>query len=156
MTNKPATAIDVLPFWVRMNEQIIQLIDYIPDDKMNWSPKPELWNFKGILLHFSMARHNWLANQIRDGEESPNLLAGTLTKEALQQQLVVSWQRLERFLSDPTKMTASYEGTYYGKPTTSTADYVAYLLLVHDVHHRADLFAYMALLGIEHPSVETP
>lgn len=155
MTNKPATAIDVLPFWARMNEQIIQLVDYIPDD-MNWSPKPELWNFKGILIHFCMARHNWLANTVRDGEESPNVLAGALAKEDLKHQLAVSWQRLERFLSDPAKMAASYEGTYYGKPTTFTADYVAYLLLVHDIHHRADIFHYLALLGIEHPSVETP
>jgi uncharacterized damage-inducible protein DinB len=156
VTNKPATAIDVLPFWARMNEQLIQLIDYIPDDKMNWSPKPELWNFRGILIHVSMARHNWLGNQIRDGEVSPDVLRESQTKDLLKRQLAVSWQRLERFLSDPEKMSASYDGMYYGKPTAFTADWLAYHLLEHDVHHRADLFTYMALLGIEHPNVETP
>ena len=33
---------------------------------------------------------------------------------------------------------------------------IASHLLEHDVHHRADLFHYLALLGIEHPEVETP
>ncbi len=156
MTSKPATAIDVLQYWTRLNEQLIQLIDYIPDDKLNWSPKPELWNFRGILVHFSFARHNWLGNQIQDGEPSPTLLAGSLGKQDLRQQLAASWLRLERFLSDAEKMSATYDGLYYGKPTTFTADWVAYHLLEHDVHHRADLFTYMALLGVDHPSVETP
>lgn len=156
MTGKPATAIDILQYWSRLNGQLIQLVDCIPDDQLNWSPKPELWNFRGIIIHFSMARHNWLANQIKDGKPVPNLLAGSLGKHDLKVQLADSWARLERFLSDPEKMSGEYDGVYYGKPTTFTADWLAYHLLEHDVHHRADLFSYMALLGVDHPNVETP
>ncbi len=50
--------VDVTGQWARLNEQLVSLVDVIPDDKLNWSPKPELWNFKGILLHIAMARHN--------------------------------------------------------------------------------------------------
>jgi len=37
-----------------------------------------------------------------------------------------------------------------------SAQRIAYHLLEHDIHHRADIFHYLALLGIEHPQVETP
>ena len=155
MTNNPATAIDILPFWARLNGQLIQLIDYIPDGKLNWSPKPELWNFRGILIHFSMARHNWLGNQVRDGWPFPDLLSGDTSKDGIKKQLASSWQRLERFLSDPARMSGSYQGMYYDKLTTFSGDWLAYHLLEHDIHHRADIFHYLALLGIEHPNVET-
>ena len=156
MATRTPAPIDVLPYWSRMNDQLIQLVDYIPDDKLNWCPLENLWNFRGILLHLSMARHNWLANTVRDGDPSPEVLREGQTKEQLKHQLAVSWLRLEHFLSDPAKIAASYDGVYYDKPTTFTADWIAYHLLEHDVHHRADIFHYLALLGIEHPSVETP
>ena len=34
--------------------------------------------------------------------------------------------------------------------------HVAFHLLEHDIHHRADLLLYLALLGIETPQVWTP
>jgi uncharacterized damage-inducible protein DinB len=33
---------------------------------------------------------------------------------------------------------------------------VAFHLLEHDIHHRADIFLYLALLGIETPQVSVP
>jgi uncharacterized damage-inducible protein DinB len=45
---------------------------------------------------------------------------------------------------------------YFGEPYSFSGHWLAYHLLEHDVHHRADIFAYLALLGIEHPQVETP
>ena len=65
--------LDITPVWARFNESLIALVDRIPDDQMNWSPKPELWNFRGILLHIADARDNWMRDQIKDGEEPPNV-----------------------------------------------------------------------------------
>jgi uncharacterized damage-inducible protein DinB len=38
----------------------------------------------------------------------------------------------------------------------ATGHWIAFHLLEHDIHHRADIFHYLALLGIETPSVGTP
>ena len=65
--------IDITPTWARFNEGLIRLVDYIPDDKLNWSPKPELWNFRGILLHVANARDNWLGGAVKDGVDAPNV-----------------------------------------------------------------------------------
>ncbi len=151
--------IDVASEWPKLSEQLVSLVDVVPDDKMNWSPKPELWNLRGILLHVPMARYNWLASNVKDGEATVDVgefLREGQTKDGMRQHLRLSWERLERFLSAPGKLDATYELSYYGEPHKLTGHWVAYHLLEHDIHHRADIFHYLALLGIEHPNVETP
>jgi uncharacterized damage-inducible protein DinB len=157
MTTTTFPPLDVTAIWARVNEQIVTLSDCIPDDKMNWSPKPELWNFRGILLHVAGARHGWLEGTVKDGETSPvDLYQVGQTREGMKDQLRLSWRRMERFLSDPAKLAATYKGMYFGEEQSFTGHWLAYHLLEHDIHHRADIFHYLALLGIEHPHVETP
>ncbi len=40
MTASTFQPLDIAPVWARMNDTIVRLVDYIPDDKLNWSPKP--------------------------------------------------------------------------------------------------------------------
>ena len=148
--------LDIVDQWPRLNEQLISLVGVVPDDKLNWSPQRGLWNFRGIFLHISISRHNWLASVVRDGEPSPDVLREGQTNDGMKQQLRLSWQRLERFLRDPVRLAASYEDVWYDEPHTLTGHWLAFHLLEHDIHHRADIFHYLALLGIEHPQVETP
>ena len=97
-------ALDITKYWVPLNEQLISLVDLIPDEQMDWSPKPELHNFRGILIHISNARDNWLGYTVQDGETPPDVLREGQTREGLKEQLRRSWARMERFLSDERKL----------------------------------------------------
>ncbi len=156
MSGRAFPPLDIADQWPKLNEQLVSLVDIIPDDKWNWRPQRGLWNFRGIFLHIPMARHNWLANMIKDGEQTPDVLQEGQTNEGVKEQLHRSWQRLERFLSDAARLAANYNVVYYDEPQTFTGHWIAYHLLEHDIHHRADIFHYLALLGVEHPNVETP
>ncbi len=157
MTASAFASLDIVPMWARLNDGIVRLVDYIPDDKLNWSPKPELWNFKGILVHLCGARHGWLADAVRDGAQSPDVIREAQTKEGIKRHLDLSWKRLERFLSNREQVAATHEGTHPdGEPFALSGHWIAYHLLEHDLHHRSDIFHYLALLGIEHPQVGTP
>ena len=175
-------ALAITTYWAPLNEQLIGLIDLIPDEQMNWSPKPELHNFRGILIHVSMSRHGWLTYTVKDGETSPDVLREGQTKEGLKEQLRLSWARMERFLSDQAKLSAVYEDDFRdatpediaalsttppaasGSPVRErpggnvsvTGNWIAFQQLEHDVHHRADIFHYLALLGIEHGEIQAP
>ncbi len=155
MTAPTPLPLDVAPFWERLNDGIVRLVDYIPEDKVNWSPKPELWNFKGTLLHMLAVRHAWLGHDVKDGVATPDVLRDAQSKEAIKDHFGISWVRIERFLSNGKQLEATYhnEGNRY---ETYTGHWIAYHLLEHDIHHRADIFHYLALLGIEHPDVGTP
>jgi uncharacterized damage-inducible protein DinB len=153
-TNSPLARIDVAPTWRRFNDGLIRLVDYVPDDKMNWSPKPELWNFRGILLHIAATRDGWLGNDVKDGIEAPDVWRTVRSKSEIQEAYRRTWERVERFLRDEPKLDAIYGGGGGFDPVNG--HWIAFHLLEHDIHHRADILHYLALLGIETPDVGTP
>lgn len=152
MSDAAFPRIDVTPTWARLNEELVTLVDLVPDDKMDWSPKPELWNFRGILLHVASARDLWLRRDVQDGLEAPDVTTTVRTKPEIQQALRRTWERLAVFLSDEAKLDAAYTTPW----ETTNGHWIAFHALEHDVHHRADIFHYLALLGIETPGVGTP
>jgi uncharacterized damage-inducible protein DinB len=143
-----------------MNDTLIRLVDYIPDDQINWSPKPELWNFRGILIHIAGARDGWLGGVVRDGDPAPSAYETARSKDDIKRAYRRTWERLERFLSDPAKLAATYRDEWQDDGETKSSlvsgHWIAFHLLEHDIHHRADIFHYLALLGIETPDVGTP
>jgi uncharacterized damage-inducible protein DinB len=145
--------LDLTPTWARFNDELIRLVEYVPDDKINWSPKPELWNFRGILLHIASARDLWLHRTVQDGIDAPDVWRTARTKAEIQQAYRRTWERLQAFLRDEKKLNATYPGDE-GVPLSG--HWIAFHLLEHDIHHRADIFHYLALLGIETPGVGTP
>lgn len=164
MSNTSYPPVDITAQWGRLNDTIIELVNYVPDDKLDWSPRENLWNFKGILLHILMTRDGWLGGFVKDGEEAPNLFENTRSKADIQRELRRSWDRLSRFLSDPARLTASYRWGTEGSSEEElqifdkeeSGHWVAFHLLEHDIHHRSDIFHYLALLDIEHPEIGTP
>ncbi len=151
--------LDITAFWAPLNQHLIDLVDRIPDEKLDWCPRPDLHNFKGILIHIAWARNAWMARDVQDGEETPDVLGEGQTREGLKEQLRLSWARMERFLSSQQRLDASYDvpdGGHAGGTHSRRGHWLAYHGLEHDVHHRADIFYYMALLGIDHGEVETP
>ena len=152
MTDVPSPGIDITPTWARFNDGLVRLVDYVPDDQINWSPKPELWNFRGILLHIADARDGWLGGDVKDGVIAPNVWQTVRTKAEIQGAFRRTWERLERFLADQQKLDA----TYADEGEAVTGHWIAFHLLEHDIHHRADILHYLALLGIETPDVTTP
>ena len=141
-------------YWAPVNDQLLSLVDLIPDDRLDWSPKPELFNFRGILVHISMGRHTWLTRDVQDAESSPDVLAEGQTKQDLKEQLQVSWMRMERFLANPDQLNATY--VIRGGPVRRDGHWIAFHGMEHDIHHRADIFHYLALLGIDHGEIEAP
>jgi uncharacterized damage-inducible protein DinB len=145
--------IDVTATWGRFNEGLIRLVDYVPDDKLNWSPKPELWNFRGILLHIAATRYGWMSVDGPDGEQlARDVWQTARSKTDIQEAYRRSWDRLVSFLGDESKLA----GTYDDGGQAVSGHWIAYHLLEHDIHHRADILHYLALLDVQTPDVGTP
>ena len=62
----------------------------------------------------------------------------------------------ESFTDDLHYIQGALEATYEDSDGPVTGHWVAFHLLEHDLHHRSDIFHYLALLEIEHPDVGTP
>jgi uncharacterized damage-inducible protein DinB len=148
-----AQRIEIMPYWATVQRDLLALVDLIPDERMDWSPKPELWNFRGILLHIAAVREGWLGGLVKLEGQSIDVWGTVRTKEQIKDAYARTWERVERFLGDSAKLDAVYDRD---DGTPVTGHWIAFHLLEHDIHHRADIFHYLALLGIETPDVGTP
>ncbi len=148
--------LDILPTWKNLNDMLVELVDRVPDDKMEWSPKPELWTFHHTFLHLAEAREQWMNRAINDGETDIGVYQNVHTKQEIKIALRQTWERIHRTFNDQEKLDATYRDRYWAAAPLRTGHWVAFHLLEHDLHHRADMLLYLALLGIETSQVWTP
>ncbi len=145
------SGVDVVPIWRRLNEQLIELVEHIPDKRFDWAPKPEMWSFRRLFVHVAEAREQWMTRAINDGEQ--NLVGErVLSVEQIKDALRDTWERIERTFTDQSKLDATYKDKWWAKAPLYNGHWVAFHLLEHDIHHRADMLMYLAMLGIEVPS----
>jgi uncharacterized damage-inducible protein DinB len=147
--------LDVTPMWARINDELIELLDLFPDDKLDWSPQPERRNARGILLHICIGRHGMMQVIVKDGKQAPEVLKEGQTRDGLREQLRVSWERFQPFLSDAAALAREYEVPFDGKTARVNGHRLAFGHLEHDIHHRGELGGYLTLLGIERPEPDT-
>ena len=156
MTNDTVPRLAITAQWGRLNDTIIALVDYVPEDKLEWSPREELWTFRRILAHLAFTRHNWTGNFLTQKIKPEDVFDKTTTKAGIAEVLRESWARVVRFASDEASLDRQFEGELDGQHYSYSGHWIAFHLLEHDIHHRADIFHYLALLEIEHPEIGTP
>jgi uncharacterized damage-inducible protein DinB len=141
-------ALQITAHWQEVQDQVLHILDLIPDEKLNWTPKADLWNARGILIHIADARDQWLTRDVKDGDEYPNIWTTARTKDDIKRELERSFQRMQRFLANQGQLDATYVNDHDGR--SYDGHWIAFHLLEHDIHHRAELLQRLALLGIEH------
>ena len=156
MTGEALPRIEITEMYGRLNEGLIDLVEYIPDDKLEWSPRKDLWDLRHILAHVAFSRHNWTGNFLTQKIKPEDIHAAAATKAGIAEVLRESWARVLGFASDEASLDRQFEGELGGQQYSYTGHWIYFHLLEHDIHHRADVFHYLALLGVEHPEVETP
>ena len=148
--------LDILPIWRNLNDMLIELVDFVPDDRMQWSPRPELWTFHHVFQHLCEAREQWMNRAIADGETDIDVYQNVHSKDEIKAAFRRTWERIERVFTDQARLDATYRDRYWAAAPLRNGHWVAFHLLEHDIHHRADMLLYLALLGIETPQVWTP
>lgn len=143
----------ITEIWARFNGELCTLVALVPEERLDWAPKPGLWNLREIIVHIATARDLWM-DRVGFGEPPP-ASEGVRTLDDVQRAYRRTWERLAGFLADPERLARVYASAN-PRYAPYSGHWVAFHLLEHDVHHRADVFHYLALLGIETPSVGTP
>ncbi len=150
--------INVTVHWRDLNEHMIELVDLVPDGKLDWSPHPTEWGCRQLFLHIASARHHWLNASIEDGRHVDDLERSTIDapREELKGHLESSWERLADFLGNPGQLTARYQppegDPWYVDPEIFDGHFIAFHRLIHDAHHRADIIRLLTLLGVGLPA----
>jgi uncharacterized damage-inducible protein DinB len=141
------------PYWQMTNENLIELIDLVPDEELEWSPAPEEWTIKRIALHIILARYHYPIEPQEGGPGIQEVVLECQTKEGLKKHFGISWEMVARLISDESKLDARQEpltanAPEYNEPEVYDGHYVAYHRMAHDLHHRSTIIGYMGQLGI--------
>jgi uncharacterized damage-inducible protein DinB len=153
MSDSNLPRVDILPHWATVHEHLLHIVDIIPEDKLNWTPKAELWNSRGILIHVADARDGWMGGEshgVVDGGGHPNIWLTARTKADIRREMERTFERVMRFMRDPQKLDGSYIARWEDQQETNSGHYIAFHLLEHDIHHRAELLQRLAMMGIDH------
>ena len=150
MTDPTFPPLAISEYWQTVQDNLLRIVELIPDDKLNWTPQNDLWNSRGILVHVSDARDGWLANRVVDGDPYPNIWTTARTKDDLARELARTFERLQRFLANQAQLDAAYSYQWDGHTENFNGHWVAFHLLEHDIHHRAELLQRLALMGVAH------
>ena len=121
----------IAPYWQMTNENLIELIDLVPEDKLDWTPAPGEWSTRLIATHMILARYHAPIVQGLDGAQMSEVIMDCRTKEGLKKHLASSWQMVAEFLSDESKLDAAHEplvanalSTTSRKSTTATTSHI--------------------------------
>lgn len=143
--------LQITEYWREVHEDFLRIIDLVPADKWNWTPDERLWNARGIIIHAADARDSWMTFTVQDGNPYPNIWATARTLDDIRREHERTWARLQRFLSNQSALDAAYkEEDRNGNVVDINGHWIAFHLLEHDIHHRAELLQRLALLGVEH------
>jgi len=132
-----------------VQEDLLHIVDLFPQGTLNWTPKDELWNARGILIHVSDARDSWMTRAIEDGEPYPNIWLTARSRDDVKRELGRTFARIQRFLSNQAQLDKVYPSDDPNHPPAD-GHWIAFHLLEHDIHHRAELMQRLALLDVKH------
>ena len=142
------------PYWQMNNENLIELIDLVPEEKLDWSPAPTEWSIRVIATHIILARAHHIIAPSQNGAETVEVVMDCKTKDGLKRRMRSSWDMVEAFLADQEKLDAVHEppkGTTepeYLDPEVYDGHYVAYHRMAHDLHHRSTIIGHLGQLEI--------
>jgi uncharacterized damage-inducible protein DinB len=141
------------PYWQMTNDNLMELIDLFPDDKLDWTPAPGEWSARVIITHIILARHHGPIVPALDGAGMQEVVLDCRTRDGIKKQLRSSWEMVAAFLSDAEKLDAEHEpltanAPEYNEPEVYDGHYVAYHRMAHDLHHRSTIIGHLNQLGI--------
>jgi len=142
------------PYWEMTNDNLIELVDLLPEEKLDWAPEPTEWSTRVIVTHIILARYHNPIVPGREGAQMSDVVMDCRTKEGIKKHLRSSWEMVAAFLSNPELLDSRHEpltgglAPEYIEPEVYDGHYIAYHRMAHDLHHRSTIVGHLGKLGI--------
>ncbi len=142
-------------FWLgEVRPPLEEALALVPDDKLEWTPAPEMITLGNIFMHISEASDYWISTVIDNKESIDYTPCQCPSKEEIKRLLSLHWERLEAFFGRAPKiLEKTYDRTLRGKQETLSGTWIMLHLLEHDIHHRSQINHYLRILGIKPPTI---
>ncbi len=147
-----ATVAAFLPYWENIRARTLRVIDCIPPERYDWTWREDRWTFADLIRHLgAIERYMFAENARREPSRYPGhgreLADGPAEVRAF----------LDRMHGEAMAIFAALsDADLQAKCTTPAGTPIAVwkwlrAMVEHEVHHRGQIYLYLAMLGIETP-----
>ncbi|MBD3216911.1 MAG: hypothetical protein GF310_01450 [candidate division Zixibacteria bacterium] len=133
---------------------LIEALEAVPDDKLDWIPAEGMIPLGMIFLHIAETS-DWWYDDIIKGEASTELAfldKQCPSRDKIAEYMEKHWERLEKFFAeDEGAMKTVYEREGDSWKISKSGYWIFMHLFEHDIHHRSQIHHYLRILGISPP-----
>jgi uncharacterized damage-inducible protein DinB len=142
-------------FWLtEVRPPIDRALVITPDDKLEWTPAPNMITLGNIFMHIAEASDYWITTIIEHQESIDYTPCPCPPKAEIAAMLDCHWQRIEEFFGRaPEIFENSYDHKRGGKDIKLPGYWIMFHLLEHDIHHRSQINHYLRILGVNPPQI---
>ncbi|HBZ01423.1 MAG TPA: hypothetical protein DEO84_08915 [candidate division Zixibacteria bacterium] len=142
-------------FWLNeLRPPLDKALLITPDDKLEWTPGPDMITLGNIFMHIAEASDYWITQVIDHKDCIDYTPCPCPPKAEIAAMLDSHWLRIEEFFSRAPQIM---EGTYLLQRRSGPAElsgfWIMLHLLEHDIHHRCQINQYLRIMGIEPPQI---
>lgn len=140
---------DFLHYFSKIHQRSIKVINKVPSDKLGWKPKEGMLSFGEIIIHVANINRQMYA-------ESAKFELSKYSGYTADSDIDVMAHFLKSY-EETHKIFASLTDDDMLKKTITPAGVKITLwkwlraMIEHEVHHRGQIYSYLALLGIDSP-----
>ena len=131
----------------------LQTLDWVPEEKLNWSPKEGLRSFAENFLHLARVEEYYARGLLTGQWDMERYFArpAVLTREALRQILNETRAATLTGLENMDAARLDEKVTVPDVPVDWTLRSWLWYLVEHEVHHKAQLALYLREIGVVPP-----
>ena len=143
---------DFLPYYDRAKARTRRLLDLIPEDRLEWSPKPGDFTLGDLVRHLALLERQMFAE---NAAGRPSLYKGCGSENAGSAKEVI--QLFDRCQAESREIYAELTpDRLRGKCRTPAGAEISTwkwlrALLEHEAHHRGQIYLYLRALGVTTP-----
>lgn len=161
--NRPNELESLLSSLERYRGVTRQTLDLVPDDRLGWRPEEGMMSFAGTLRHVVAVEEAYVAGLFRgewnfdppppgEGEPDRASLLAALDESRARTLAAIEELAAEGGAVDRLREKVEVPGI----PVDWSLGAWLWLLVEHEVHHKAQLAVYLRLLGVEPPFFAFP
>ncbi|GGZ19439.1 hypothetical protein GCM10007049_09830 [Echinicola pacifica] len=151
MANAQTNQEEFLAKWNGMKGYTVEIIEAMPEDKLDFTPAEGVMSFREMAMHIAGANVMMASKFLKEGDPGMDMEKKDMNKAELKMAVEKSFDFVANICKSLTEDELAEEVEVFGGAMVSRRQ-VENLIDTHGIHHRGNMIVYLRLSGVEPPA----